>query len=75
MPNYAELEAEMQRLWDEANLLLANYPFDVHKAELMQKKLVGCALLAHEAERPFSAGQLESAAGVLAPKIKTATAS
>ena len=75
MPNYAELEAEMQRLWDEANVLVANYPFNVHSAELLEKKLIGCAILAREAGRPFGARQLESAAGVLAAKIKTATTS
>jgi len=75
MPNYAELEAEMQRLWDEANLLIATYPFDVTSGALLQKKLIGCAILAREAGRPFGAGQLESAAGVLAAKIKSATES
>jgi|tagenome__1003787_1003787.scaffolds.fasta_scaffold15528288_1 hypothetical protein len=75
MPNYAELEAEMQRLWDEANVLVANYPFDVHRGALLEKKLIGCAILARDAGRPFGARQLESAAGVLAAKIKTATQS
>jgi len=75
MPNYAELEAEMQRLWDEANSLLETYPFDVQKAVLLEQKLIGCAILAREASRPFGARQLESAAGVLAAKIKTATES
>jgi hypothetical protein len=75
MPNYAELEAEMQRLWDEANVLVAAYPFNVHRGVLLEKKLIGCASLAREAGRPFGARQLESAAGVLAAKIETATES
>jgi hypothetical protein len=72
MPDDADLEQEMQFLWDHGNVLSLTVPFDLNAAVECEGKLRDCATRARANNRLFGAGQLERMASQLAQQIKSA---